>query len=115
LGTDFPVEHISPFKTFYAAVFRKDSKNFPEGGYQIENALSREETLKGMTIWAAFANFEEKYKGSLEKGKYADFVILDKDLMKCEEKEILNNKVMATYVNGKKVYDCEIKNLKNKE
>ncbi len=104
LGTDFPVEDISPFKTFYAAVYRKDSKGFPEGGFQMENALTREETLKGMTIWAAYANFEEKEKGSLEKGKFADFVILDTDLMKCAENEILKTKVVSTFVNGEKVY-----------
>lgn len=107
LGTDFPVEHISPFKTFYAAVFRKDEKNFPEGGYQKENALSREEALKGMTIWAAYSNFEEKEKGSLEKGKYADFVILDNDLMNCDEKKILQTKVISTYINGEEVYSAK--------
>jgi len=104
LGTDFPVEDISPFKTFYAAVFRKDSKGFPEKGFQMENALSREETLRGMTIWAAYTNFEEKEKGSLEKGKFADFIILDTDLMKCDEKHILSTKVISTYINGEKVF-----------
>ncbi|MFY8185840.1 MAG: amidohydrolase family protein, partial [Bacteroidia bacterium] len=104
LGTDFPVEDISTFKTFYAAVARKDSKGFPEQGFQKENALTREQTLRGMTIWAAYSNFEEKEKGSIEKGKFADFVILDKDLMKCEEKEILNTKVIATYINGSAVF-----------
>lgn len=105
LGTDFPVEDISPFKTFYAAVFRKDSKGFPKGGFQMENALTREEALKGMTIWGAFANFEEKEKGSLEKGKFADLVILDTDLMKCDEAKILKTKVITTYLNGKVVYN----------
>lgn len=104
LGTDFPVEDISPFKTFLAAVARQDSKGFPEKGFQKENALSREETLKGMTIWAAYASFEEKEKGSLEKNKVADFVILDTDLMKCDLKDILKTKVLATYINGEKVY-----------
>lgn len=105
LGTDFPVEDISPFKTFYAAVFRKDAKGYPEGGFQMENALSREETIKGMTIWAAYSNFEEKEKGSLEPGKFADFVILDTDLMKCSEKDVLKTKVVYTYLNGEKVYE----------
>lgn len=104
LGTDFPVEDISTFKTFYAAVARKDSKGFPENGFQKENGLSREETLRGMTIWAAYSNFEEKEKGSLEKGKVADFIVLDKDLMRCNEKDILNTKVLATYINGEKVF-----------
>jgi hypothetical protein len=104
LGTDFPVEDISPFKTFYAAVARKDAKGFPEKGYQTENALTREETIKGMTIWAAFSNFEENEKGSLEKGKFADFIVLDTDLMNCEEKAILKTKVISTYIGGKNVF-----------
>jgi predicted amidohydrolase YtcJ len=103
LGTDFPVEDISPFKTFYAAVFRKDSKGFPEKGFQMENALTREETLRGMTIWAAYSNFEEKEKGSLEKGKFADFVIIDTDLLNCPESAVLKAKVISTYINGEKV------------
>ena len=105
LGTDFPVEDISPIKTFYAAVFRQDAKGWPEGGFQMENALSREDALRGMTIWAAKANFEEHEKGSLEKGKFADFVLLDNDLMKANEKDVLNTKVLMTFVNGEKVYE----------
>ena len=104
LGTDFPVEYISPFKTFYAAVYRKDAKNFPAGGFQIDNALSREQTLRGMTIWAAKAAFEEKKKGSLEKGKAADFIMLDNDLVTCNEQDILKTKVLYTYINGEKVH-----------
>ncbi len=104
LGTDFPVEDISPFKTFYAAVVRKDAKGFPDGGYQIENALSKEETIRGMTIWAAYSNFEEKEKGSLEKNKFADFIILDTDLMKCDPNSILSTKVLETYLNGERVH-----------
>ncbi len=105
LGTDFPVEDISPFKTFYAAVVRKDAKGWPENGYQIENALSREEALRGMTIWAAKANFEEKEKGSLEKGKLADFVILDADIMKEAPEKLLQIKVLKTFLGGEEVYD----------
>ena len=104
LGTDFPVEDISPFKTFLAAVVRKDAKGFPENGFQIENALTREETIRGMTIWAAKADFLENEIGSLEKNKKADFIILDKDLFKIADTEILNTKVIATYSGGKKVY-----------
>ena len=102
LGTDFPVEEIYPLKTFYAAVIRKDTKGWPENGYQTDNALTREQALRGMTIWAARANFEEKEKGSLEKGKFADFVILDKDLLKASENDLLNNKVISTFIAGKK-------------
>ena len=104
LGTDFPVEYISPMKTFFAAVIRKDAKGFPAGGFQMENALTRQEAIRGMTIWAAKAAFEEKEKGSLEKGKAADFIMLDNDLMKCTEEKILGTKVLGTWVNGKKVW-----------
>ncbi len=104
LGTDFPVEDISPFKTFLAAVVRKDAKGFPDAGFQMENALTREETIRGMTIWAAKASFLEKEIGSLEAGKKADFILLDKDLMKVADTEILQTKVIATYLGGKKVH-----------
>ncbi len=104
LGTDFPVEDISTFKTFYAAVVRKDAKGWPAAGYQMENSLSREETLRGMTIWAAKSNFEEKEKGSLEKGKFADFIILDADIMKEAPEKLLGVTVLKTFLNGEKVY-----------
>ncbi|MFT5907432.1 MAG: putative amidohydrolase YtcJ [Planctomycetota bacterium] len=104
LGTDFPVERVNPMHTFYAAVARKDLKNYPEEGYRTEEALSREETLKGMTIWAAYSNFEENEKGSIEAGKFADFTILDRDIMKVNADSIPKTKVMATYINGERVY-----------
>lgn len=107
LGTDFPVEQINPMLTFYAATIRKDAHDFPKNGFQVENALTKEETLRGMTIWAAKSNFEEKEKGSLEVGKFADFVIMKNDLMKADAKQILENKVIKTYVNGEKVYDAK--------
>ena len=66
----------------------------------MENALSREETLRGMTIWAAYSNFEENEKGSIEVGKFADFIILDKDIMTVDAKEIPNIKVLKTIVGG---------------
>ena len=83
---------------------RKDAKNFPANGFQIENALTREQALRGMTIWAAKAAFQEKEIGSLEVGKSADFVVLNQDLMKAEEGKILGTKVTATYSQGKKVH-----------
>jgi predicted amidohydrolase YtcJ len=104
LGTDFPVEDISTFKTFFAAVIRKDAKGWPASGYQMENVLTREEAIRGMTIWAAKSNFEETEKGSLEKGKFADFVILDRDLMKAAENDILQTVVLKTFLGGEKVY-----------
>jgi predicted amidohydrolase YtcJ len=104
LGTDFPVENINPLYTFYAAVARKDLKGFPEGGFQMENALSRENTLRGMTIWGAYANFEEKEKGSIELGKVADFIILENDIMKTDAAKIPTTKVIQTFVNGERVF-----------
>ena len=104
LGTDFPVEEINPIKTFFAAVARKDAKNYPANGFQKENALTREQALRGMTIWAAKASFDEKEKGSLEVGKAADFVVLNQDLMTVPENLILNTKVLETYSNGEMVF-----------
>jgi predicted amidohydrolase YtcJ len=103
LGTDFPVEQVSPFLTFYAAVARQDLENYPEGGYQMENALSREETLKGMTIWAAYSNFEEDEKGSIEPGKFADFVILSNDIMTMPIDSVPNLKAEQVFVGGEKM------------
>lgn len=104
LGTDFPVEEINPFKTFLAAVARQDAKGFPAGGFQMENALTREQTIRGMTIWAAKANRMEKQVGSIEVGKKADFILLDKDLMKVSTDSILQIKVLKTYSNGERVH-----------
>jgi len=104
LGTDFPVEDISPFKTFLAAVFRVDAKGYPAGGFQPENALTREEAIRGMTIWAARADFWEKEIGSLEAGKKADFVVLDQDLMEVPAGGVLSVKPLATYSSGVKVF-----------
>lgn len=107
LGTDFPVENINPLLTFYAATVREDAKGYPKGGFQFENALTAEEALRGMTIWAAKANFEEHEKGSIEKGKFADFVILDNDILKSSPENILKTKVLKTYLNGEKVYEAK--------
>lgn len=105
LGTDFPVESINPMFTFYAAISRQDQQHFPAGGFQKENALSRRNALLGMTAWAAYANFEEKEKGSIEAGKFADFIILDTDPMTCDQDKIPAIKVLATYIAGQKVFE----------
>ncbi|MCD4680607.1 MAG: amidohydrolase [Bacteroidales bacterium] len=103
-GTDFPIESINPVYTFYAAVFRKDLNGYPEEGFNPENAISREEALRSITIWAAKAAFEENEKGSIEKGKFADFVVLDNDLMEITEADIPKIKVKKTFLSGEKVF-----------
>lgn len=104
LGTDFPVEDISPLKTFYAAITRQDAEGHPEGGFYGNEVLSRREALLGMTLWAAYSGFQEHEKGSLEEGKTADFIILTKDIMTIPEKEILNTYVERTFLDGLEVY-----------
>ncbi len=103
LGTDFPVEKVSPFLTFYAAVDRQDLDNYPEEGFQRKDALSREETLKGMTLWAAYSNFEEGEKGSIEAGKNADFVVLSHDIMTVAVDSIPYIEAEQVYVGGEVV------------
>ncbi len=103
-GTDFPIENINPIYTFYASVVRNDLDGYPEDGFQMENALSREEALRSMTIWAAKGSFEENEKGSIEKGKLADFVALTHDIMKIPEEKIPDVKVVRTYINGEAVF-----------
>ena len=104
LGTDFPVEKVNPFHTFYSSIERKDLDGFPKNGFQTENALTRIETLKGMTIWGAYFNFEENEKGSLEVDKSADFIILDRNIMEIDADKIPNTQVLKTFIDGKLVY-----------
>ncbi len=103
-GTDFPIEQVNPVYTFFAAVFRKNLEFVPDNGFQMENALSREEALRSMTVWAAKASFEERLKGSIEVGKYADFVVLDRDIMTIPEKEVPYARVSKTFIGGELVY-----------
>ncbi|WP_163223714.1 amidohydrolase [Bacteroides sp. 214] len=103
-GTDYPVEEVNPIYTFFAATARQNLDFIPEGGFQPENALSKEEALRSMTIWAAKASFEESIKGSIEAGKYADFVVLDHDIMTVDAKQIPTTKVLMTIVGGEVVF-----------
>ncbi len=105
LGTDFPVEQVSPFLTFSSAVSRQDVEGYPQGGFSPEERLSREETLKGMTLWAAYSNFQEDERGSIEVGKVADFVVLSHDIMTVPVPAIKDTYVKQTYINGALVYD----------
>ncbi len=105
-GSDFPVERINPLFGFYAAVVRKDQANFPEGGFQMENAISREEALRAMTIWAAKSGKEEDLKGSIEVGKLADLVVTKTDLMSAPDEVLFGIKVQSTYSGGELVYEA---------
>ncbi len=106
LGTDFPIENISTFETFYAAVTRKDKNNEQSAPYNASEKISRQDALMGMTYWAAYSNFEDTKRGSLEAGKQADFIMLTKDIMTIEETEILNTFVFKTFLKGEEVYSA---------
>jgi len=106
-GSDFPVEQINPLYSFHAAFTRTNSQGEPKGGWYPEQSLSRRQALKGMTIWSAKANFEEHTRGSLESGKFADFVIMDEDLLHVDESIIYDLPVLETWVGGVKVYERE--------
>jgi predicted amidohydrolase YtcJ len=104
-GSDFPVEGVNPLRSFHSAVSRQDADNWPTGGWMPEQRMTREEALKSMTIWPAFAGFQEQIMGSLTPGKLADFVILDRDIMTVADRDILGTAVLATYIGGKAVYE----------
>jgi len=103
-GSDFPVESINPLFGFYAAVTRRDQKGYPQGGFRPEEALSREEALRAMTAWAAYAAHEDSLKGSIETGKMADFVVLGEDIMQAPAEHLFGIRVEATYVGGRPVF-----------
>lgn len=103
-GTDFPVEEVNPLLTFHAAVTRQGQDNLPPGGWYPEQKMTREEALQSMTIWAAYSGFQESVMGSLTPGKYADFVVLDRDIMRIPDTEILGTRVVSTWIGGKRVY-----------
>lgn len=106
-GSDFPVEDINPLYGFYAATVRKDQSGYPEGGFQMDQAISREQALRAMTIWAARSGFEEHLKGSIEPGKLADLVVTETDLMTAPDTDLFGIKVKATYSGGELVYERE--------
>ncbi len=106
-GTDFPVEEVNPLLTFHAAVTRQDPTNWPPGGWYPEQKMTREEALQSMTIWPAYAAFQESMLGSLSPGKYADFVVLDRDIMRVPDTEILGARVLSTWIGGKRVYEAK--------
>jgi predicted amidohydrolase YtcJ len=104
-GTDSPVEPLNPIPCFYAAVTRKTLKGEPEGGFEPEQKMTREQALRSYTIEGAFGSFQEDVLGSIEKGKYADFTIFSDDIMTAPESEILKTSVMMTIVGGAVVYE----------
>ncbi len=104
-GSDFPVEPINPLYGFYAGVARKNPEGEPANGFQMENALTREQALRAMTIWAAKAQFEENEKGSIEPGKFADFVVTEQNIMQMPLEEIPELKIQKTFLGGKKVFN----------
>ncbi len=103
LGTDFPVESVNPYYTFYAAVARKDLKGYPDAGFIPEQSLTREQALRGMTEWAAYAQFEENEKGRLLPGFFADFTVLSADLMTASEKDLPLIEAEMVFVSGERV------------
>jgi predicted amidohydrolase YtcJ len=104
LGSDFPVEDINPLYGYHAAVARQDAKNYPAGGFQMNNALARPDALRGMTTWAAHAAFEEKRKGQIKPGMLADFVVLKTDLVTAPNEQLRNAPVQQTWIGGKRVF-----------
>jgi predicted amidohydrolase YtcJ len=106
LSSDFPGETMDPFYGIYAAITRQDPQGNPPGGWHAEQRLTLEEALRGYTIEAAYAEFEEKDKGEIEKGKLADFAVMAQDITKIPPPEILSIRVLKTIVGGKVVYDA---------
>ena len=104
-GSDFPVEEVNPLISFHSAVSRQDASNWPQGGWYSDQVMTREEALRAMTIWPAYAGFQEKTMGSISSGKYADFVILDRDIMTVPVTDILKTGVVSTWLGGKVVFE----------
>lgn len=107
LGSDFPIERPDPLEGFFASISRQDAKGYPEGGWFPDQRLSREQALYGFTKGAAYAAFQEDIIGSIEVGKKADFVVLSKDIMTIPVEQILETKILATYLNGKAIFQAD--------
>jgi predicted amidohydrolase YtcJ len=107
-GTDFPVEHVNPIITFHSSITRQDADNQPPGGWYGDQKMTREEALRSMTLWPAYAAFQENDLGSISVGKYADFTILNRDIMRAASERILGTQVVATYVGGAPVYEAKM-------
>jgi len=103
-GSDFPNDGMNPLWGFYAAFTRSDRSGYPQDGWHRDQKMTRDEALRCFTQWAAYAAFEEKVKGSIEIGKWADLTILSKDIMHISPPEVLNTDVVMTIVGGKVVY-----------
>lgn len=107
LGTDFPVEFVNPMFTLSSAVYRRDRSGYPESGFYPDEAITREQALKGMTLWAAYANFSEDQRGSIQPGKDADFILLDQNPLTCPVEKLSEIKVLKTFIDGEQVYESE--------
>ena len=105
-GSDFPVEQVNPLISFHAAIARQDERNWPAGGWFPEQKMSRDDALRSMTIWPAYAGFQEASMGSLTAGKFADFVILDTDIMRVPAEMVMKTRVLSTWVGGKAVFEA---------
>ena len=104
ISSDFPGETLNPFYGIYAAVTRQDPDGKPEGGWYPEQRMTLQEALRGYTIEAAYAEFEEKNKGSIEKDKLADLIVISKDLGAVAPREMLKTRVLKVFIGGKLLY-----------
>jgi predicted amidohydrolase YtcJ len=106
-GSDFPVEAVNPLISFHSFITRQDAENYPAGGWMPEQRTTRQEALWSITLWPAYASFMEKESGTLTAGKFADFVVLDRDIMTVAPEEILRTRVLLTVLGGRSVYKYE--------
>ncbi|GAB1342543.1 amidohydrolase [Gemmatimonas sp.] len=104
-GSDFPVEEVNPLISFHASIARQDARDWPTGGWYPAERMSREDALRSMTLWPAYAGFQEADMGSIAPGKYADFVMLDQDIMRVPSEMVLNTRVLETWLGGKRVFE----------